>query len=116
MRQTISILTLAAVLLTACAPAATPTDGGVGLAPSLAPTIAPTEAGVGLAPTVPPAPSAEPPTAAPAPTEAPTVAPQPTAMVIQDTRPMVDVFKVSDPTTVNLAAGAPQLVEFFAFW
>lgn len=116
MRKTISTLTLAAVLLAACAPAPTPADGGVGLAPSLAPTIAPTEAGVGFAPTLPPAPTAEPPTAAPAPTAAPTAAPQPTAMVIQDTRSVVDGFKVSDPTTVNLAAGAPQFVEFFAFW
>jgi hypothetical protein len=74
-----------------------------------APTTAPTEAVAQAAPT-----QAPPPTAAP--TIAPTDIPQPTAAVIQDTRPVVDGFKVSDPATVNLAAGAPQFVEFFAFW
>jgi hypothetical protein len=51
------------------------------------------------------------PTEAPAtapPTEAPTQAP--TAFVISDE------FTPSDPEIVNLAAGQPQLVEFFAFW
>ena len=49
------------------------------------------------------APTAEAPTAEP-----PT--PEPTAFVISDE------FTPSDPEAVNLAAGQPQLVEFFAFW
>ena len=27
-----------------------------------------------------------------------------------------DVMKSTDPTTVVLASGKPQLIEFFAFW
>jgi hypothetical protein len=64
---------------------------------------------MGDAPTTAPAnavPTAEAPTAPPA--EAPTQAP--TAFVISDE------FTPSDPETVSLAAGKPQLVEFFAFW
>jgi hypothetical protein len=30
--------------------------------------------------------------------------------------PVNDDFHPSDPKTVNLAAGKPQFVEFFAFW
>lgn len=65
------------------------------------------------------------PTDAPSPipaTTVPTTAPEAAATVTSasavpaDNRKQVDVFKVSDPTQVNLAAGYPQLVEFFAFW
>jgi len=30
--------------------------------------------------------------------------------------PTYDPFRVTDPSTVVLAAGKPQLVEFFAYW
>lgn len=78
---------LLALTLAACAPAA---------APSAAP---PTQA-------------AEPPPVA-APTQAQALAP-PTA---QAANPLPDdQFRPSDPAQVNLAAGRPQFVEFFAFW
>jgi hypothetical protein len=33
------------------------------------------------------------------------------------TEPVIKTeFTPTDPATVNLAAGKPQLVEFFAFW
>jgi hypothetical protein len=50
-----------------------------------------------------------------APTESP--APRPTALPT-DAGPTrdPDPFHPSDPAAVNLAAGRPQLVEFFAFW
>jgi len=44
----------------------------------------------------------------PAPTEA--LAPPP------ETTPTYDPFRVTDPSTVVLATGKPQLVEFFAYW
>ena len=44
----------------------------------------------------------------PAPTETSTPAPEPS--------PTYDPFRVTDPSTVVLAAGKPQLVEFFAYW
>jgi hypothetical protein len=53
------------------------------------------------------------------PTTAPEVAATattPASAFPTDNRRLVDGFKVSDPTQVNLAAGYPQLVEFFAFW
>ena len=31
-------------------------------------------------------------------------------------QPLSDYFRPTDPTTVKLAAGLPQLVEFFAYW
>jgi hypothetical protein len=32
-------------------------------------------------------------------------------------QPLIDnEFRPSDPAQVNLAAGQPQLIEFFAFW
>jgi hypothetical protein len=46
----------------------------------------------------------------PSPTSSSTVAPTP-----QPT-PTYDPFRVTDPATVALAAGRPQLVEFFAYW
>jgi hypothetical protein len=54
-----------------------------------------------------PASTAQAPTTAP-PTAPPTEAP--TAHAISEE------FTPSDPEAVNLAAGKPQLVEFFAFW
>jgi hypothetical protein len=55
----------------------------------------------------------QPPAAAPTSSEAravPTDAPAPTAPVVKTD------FTPTDPATVNLAAGRPQFVEFFAFW
>ena len=43
---------------------------------------------------------------------APTVASAATAV----TKKISTVFTPSDPKSVKLAAGKPQLVEFFAFW
>jgi hypothetical protein len=42
------------------------------------------------------------------PAAAPTVAPTP--------KPVKAELEATDPTTVQLAAGKPHLVEFFAFW
>ena len=44
------------------------------------------------------------------PAAAPTALPSETPFVISED------FVPTDPATVNLAAGKPQLVEFFAFW
>jgi len=70
------------------------------------------------APTLPaPATSTKAP-AAGQPTSAPVVVntapPQPT--VAQAAKPISKEFTPSDPKNVKLAAGKPQLVEFFAFW
>lgn len=58
------------------------------------------------------------PTTASQPTSAPVVVntapPQPTAA--QAAKPISKEFTPSDPKNVKLAAGKPQLVEFFAFW
>ncbi|MGQ0602745.1 MAG: hypothetical protein ACT4QE_13755 [Anaerolineales bacterium] len=120
MRKTITILLFAGVLLAACAPDATPALSG-GSAPEQAAlqTALPTQAVAQTAPTQEPVPTAvEAPTGALTvpPTAEPAQTAPPTAVVVKDTRQLVDVFKVSDPATVNLAAGQPQFVEFFAFW
>jgi PBP1b-binding outer membrane lipoprotein LpoB len=109
MKKTLAFVVAGAMLLAACAPAATPVPEQVS-----APTEAPTQVVAQAEPTQPLPPTAEPPGATP--TDAPTAEPQPTAAMIKDTRQAVDVFKVSDPATVSLAAGVPQFVEFFAFW
>lgn len=46
----------------------------------------------------------------PSPIPPSTVAPTP------EPTPTYDPFRVTDPATVVLAAGKPQLVEFFAYW
>jgi hypothetical protein len=94
-------LTLAALLMTACASAATPAqtpDGG-----------APTPAAIAtVRETAPPV--AEP-SLAPAHTSTLTVtAPTPFATS------RGDELEATDPDTVTLASGGPQVVEFFAFW
>jgi hypothetical protein len=93
MKKTLFIILISTILITACA--------------SAAPTA-----------TL-PAPAAS--TKAPAvsqPTSAPLVGtivpPQPAA--VQPTKPISKEFTPSDPKNVKLAAGKPQLVEFFAFW
>jgi len=113
-------LVLPALLLSACSPAAATPTAQV-QAPTLAPALVsttvpatvaavePTSAGAEPAATqVEPAPATE---AAPATQAEPTVPPPTvTPFVISDE------FTPSDPALVNLAAGQPQLVEFFAFW
>lgn len=74
---------------TATPPPATPTD-----APP--PTQAPTE------------PMAE--------TEAPTARPEPTAEGLGPIPQGPSQLRASNPSNVDLAAGKPTLVEFFAFW
>ena len=112
-------LVLPALLLAACGPAAaTPTVQvqAPTLAPALVSTTAPTAALVEAtnasaepaATQAEPAPATE---AVPATQVEPTVPPPTvTPFVISDE------FTPSDPALVNLAAGQPQLVEFFAFW
>ncbi len=101
MRKTLALITLLSILLSACG-TATPAPGlptpTTGLA-SAPPTSAPAESsssGTGGSETLP--------------TSAPTAAPPATAPAIKTD------FTPTDPTTVNLAAGKPQFVEFFAFW
>lgn len=97
MKQRSLLLTLS-WLLAACAPAAVVTSTPLAAAPTFAPTLAPTMA-VQPTPAVPP--TAVEPTLAPSPVPA-------TAMVIKD------AFTPTDPTTVNLALGRPQFVEFYS--
>jgi hypothetical protein len=110
-------LLLPALLLAACRSAAAPT--AVVQAPTLAPVV--------ISTTLPTAVALVPTTAAPAATEpgmavttdAPpaTIPPEPTIPAPTFTPFVIsDEFTPSDPATVNLAAGQPQLVEFFAFW
>jgi len=62
-----------------------------------------------------------------APTDAPTATPEAALAVVEqptEKPPVVDVMPTSrgnelhatDPETVNVASGRPQLIEFFAFW
>ncbi len=93
MKKTLALLAFLAVLFIACSPAAMPTPAAEGGANASAPG------------------QAQAPTAIPA-TE---VAAAPTATVAPVAQ-VKEAFVATDPTTVNLAAGKPQLVEFFAFW
>jgi len=109
MKKTLFMILITAILIAACS---TPT-------PTLPAPIANTQAPAVSQPTQSPAVSQ--PTQAPAvsqPTSAPVVVntapPQPTAA--QPAKPISKEFTPSDPKNVKLAAGKPQLVEFFAFW
>jgi hypothetical protein len=84
-------LSVLAALLSACGPAATPTDALAIATQAASSTPAPEVFG-----TLPPATEGS---ASPGPT--------PTARSGQE---------ATDPTTVNLASGKPSLVKFFAFW
>ncbi|SRR6266540_1120715 len=90
-------LILLAVLLAACAPAAS--------------AVVPTQP-VEIVPTLPlPTPNADSPlqaTSTPAETLAPTALPIATSRGLH--------LEATDPTTVNMASGGLQLVEFFEFW
>jgi hypothetical protein len=98
MRKILVLTILVSVLLSACAAAANPAPG----LPTPTGAAGPTRT-TGL--------SSAPPTSAPGEAAAlpDTPAPAPTVAVKTD-------FTPTDPTTVNLAAGKPQFVEFFAFW
>lgn len=101
---------LAAFMLSACipntsAPAPTPDSGGEPAAAPVQDDPAPVQE--------------EAPTDAPAPTDVPTEAaePEPAAeepVAVATSRGPQLV--ATDPSTVNLASGEPQLIEFFAFW
>ncbi len=95
MQKSIFLLTLGALMLAACGgPAATARPEAVGDG-AVAPTTAPaTAAQVALS------------------TLAPTVA-APTETVVREIK---SDFVATDPSTVQLAAGKPQLVEFYAVW
>lgn len=101
MGKMISVLLLLPILAAACAAPQPVTNGAPfqAEADNATPTLSP--------------PPATYQTAATAPTPAPTVvAPGlPTATTAIKTE-----FAPTDPATVNLALGKPQLVEFFAFW
>ncbi|MEP7136867.1 MAG: hypothetical protein ABI904_18225 [Chloroflexota bacterium] len=90
-------LVLLAVLLAACAPAA----GTQAPAQSVAPVVV-------IEPSATPMPS----TGSSA-TEAPQVAEAPTVLAIATSRG--PNLEATDPSTVNLASGGVQLVEFFRF-
>ena len=56
-------------------------------------------------------------TAAPAATAPPLAAPTSAPAAAPTSAPVIKTeFTPTDPTTVNLALGKPQFVEFFAFW
>ena len=92
MRRLFYLTLLVSVVLSACGTAAPP-EATVPPAAATAQAAAPTQA----------------PATAPAVVEAPTAGPT-TAPVVKTE------FTPTDPTTVNLALGRPQFVEFFAFW
>lgn len=101
MRKLIYLLAASVWLWAACAGVATPNGepNVTGPGPTSAPAAEPTN------------PPAAGPTNAPAaePTNALAVAPTATREIKTD-------FVATDPSTVQLAAGKPQLVEFFAVW
>jgi hypothetical protein len=103
-------LAVSAIMLAACSPAAATPTGRAETA-TLAPALVSTTVQTTIPPVVEPA-ATEPGAAQPS-----EVAP-PTATVGPTVTPFVisDEFTPSDPALVNLAAGQPQLVEFFAFW
>lgn len=92
-------LVLIAVLLAACAPAAIPSQ--------------PPAESVILAPTATPFPSEAP--ALEAPTQDPGVAQSPTPTPLPAATSRGPDLHATDPTTVSLASGQYQLVEFFRF-
>ena len=49
-------------------------------------------------------------------TDSPTAASSVAVPATAETVQVQEDFVPTDPATVNLAAGKPQLVEFFAFW
>ncbi len=105
-RKTFLTLGLLAVfMLSACTPSA--------------PAPPPTEPVVAepAAPAADPAPEVEPPTVVP---EAPEAAPVETEPPAEEpavvVTPRGNDLEATDPSTVNLASGEPQLIEFFAFW
>lgn len=104
-RKTLATLgLLTAILLAACTPSAAPP------APTEVVEEAPASSGIEVE-----APTEAEPTTAPAAvvaeaTESPTEEPLPVATSRGDS------LIATDPATVNLASGEPQLVEFFAFW
>jgi PBP1b-binding outer membrane lipoprotein LpoB len=100
MKKTLFMILITAILIAACS---TPT-------PTLPAPIANTQAPAVSQPTQSPAVSQ--PTSAPVVVN--TAPPQPTAA--QPAKPISKEFTPSDPKNVKLAAGKPQLVEFFAFW
>ena len=67
------------------------------------------------APAAEPTPTAmEEPTAAPEPT--PTPEPEPTEVALEPPPAFSEDLRATDPQTVALGQGHPQLIEFFAFW
>jgi hypothetical protein len=106
-RKTLLSLGLLIVfILSACTPA-TPAPE---TPPDAAPEVAPVENSQEEAPPAPEATVAEAPAAAPTETEAPVEEPVAVATARGND------LHATDPATVNIASGKPQLIEFFAFW
>lgn len=104
------ILTLAA-----CAPAATP-QAPQSNAPVQAAVVTAKPVATQPATQETPTTNAATDTPAAAPTDAPAIVPTEALAAAPTKKPVKTELEATDPTTVNLAAGRPQLVEFFAFW
>ena len=122
MHKGLRVCLLAALLLAACSGAPETPAGDASTVE--APALAATNTAVSVAQASAATDTAEPATAAPAePTDAapaaePSITPEqpaPTLAAVAEPPPL-DQFVATDPSTVNLAAGKPQLVEFFAVW
>ncbi|MBP7689309.1 MAG: hypothetical protein KA765_15440 [Thermoflexales bacterium] len=94
----VGLLMMIGLILAACAPAASK--------PAAPPASAPTVGAPTNAPAV-----AQPATEV-VPAEAASAAPT----VVPTRKPVKSELEATDPGTVQLAAGKPQFVEFFAFW
>jgi len=99
---------LAVFLLSACTPSAS--------APPPTPTFVPEPAPPVITPTAfVPAPTVEE-VGAPAPTEIPPTDIPPTETPVIVPTSLGNQLVATDPGTVNISSGQPQLIEFFAFW
>jgi hypothetical protein len=61
-------------------------------------------------------PTAEPTAIDPSPSQTVSAATSTAPLAPTGTRPVITEQYATDPATVNLAAGRPTLVKFFAFW
>ena len=108
MKKTLFMILITAIMIASCStPAPTlPAPAANTQAPAVstqAPAMSQPTSAPSVVNTAPPQPAPPQPTAA-----------QPTA--VQPAKPISKEFTPSDPKSVKLAAGKPQLVEFFAFW
>ena len=105
--QRLMLLLCVSLLLAACAPA---------IAPQTAQPEAPAQVAAATEkPRVTQPASQETPVVSAA-TDTPAAVPTEEPAATPTRKPVKTELEATDPTTVNLAAGRPQLVEFFAFW